>query len=454
MAAENTREIVLDMLLAVERKEAFSHHIARDVLTKYDYLSGQEKAFIKRLFEGTLERRIEMDYFLNQVSSLPAAKMKPLIRNLLRMGSYQILYMDSVPDAAAVSEAVKLAGKRKFHNLKGFVNGVLRKLAADKEQLKLPSEENEPEMYLSVAFSMPLWLVRHFLSLYSYEKTKQIASGLLEARPVTIRFRQSLAEGQKEALIAGFREKGITVGRHPYVEEAYCLTNCENPAALPGYGEGSFVMQDASSMLAVMAAGIKPGDFVLDMCAAPGGKTLLAAEYAGEKGRVWARDISEQKVSLIEENVKRMGLTNVEIKVWDATKPDPAMQDGADVVIADVPCSGLGVIGRKNDIKYRQTPEAVKEIAALQKEIVRQACASVKPGGVLLYSTCTINPVENEDMADWICREFGYTLDSLTAFLPNMPETKTAEKGYLQLLPGVHDTDGFFFARLVKGKNG
>ncbi len=454
MAAENTREIVLDMLLAVERKETFSHHIVRDVLTKYDYLSGQEKAFIKRMFEGTLERRMEIDYYINQVSSLPVSKMKPLIRNLLRMGSYQILYMDSVPDAAAVSEAVKLAGKRRFFNLKGFVNGVLRKLSAGKEQLKLPSKENEPEEYLSVAFSMPLWLTRHFLSLYSYDKTKRIAEGLLEARPVTIRFRQSLMDEQIEALIAGFREKGITVCRHPFVEEAYYLENCENPAMLPGYGEGCFTMQDASSMLAVMAAGIKPGDSVLDVCAAPGGKTLLAAEYAGNKGRVWARDISERKVSLIEENVKRMGLSNVEIKVWDAARPDPVMQDRADVVIADVPCSGLGVIGRKNDIKYRQTPEAIKEIAALQKEIVRQACACVKPGGVLLYSTCTINPVENEDMADWICRKFGYTLDSLTAFLPDMPEIKTAEKGYLQLLPGIHDTDGFFFARLVKSKNG
>lgn len=451
MAAENTREIVLDMLLAVEREEAFSHYIVRDVLIKFDYLSGQEKAFIKRLFEGTLERRIEMDYYLNQVSSLPVLKMKPLIRNLLRMGSYQILYMDSVPDAAAVSEAVKLAGKRKFQNLKGFVNGVLRKLSVSKEQLKLPSEENEPKEYLSVAFSMPVWLTSHFLALYPYETTKKIAAGLLAARPVTIRFRQSLTKGQKEVLIAGFRERGITVYRHPFVEEAYCLENCENPAMLPGYGEGSFTMQDASSMLAVRAAGIKPGDFVLDVCAAPGGKTLLAAEYAGEKGKVLARDVSEQKVSLIEENVRRMGLSNVEMGVWDATRPDPLLQERADVVIADVPCSGLGVIGRKSDIKYRQTPDAVREIVVLQKEIIRQACTYVKPGGVLLYSTCTINPVENEEMADWICSKFGYTLDSLSAFLPDMPKTKTAEKGYMQLLPGIHETDGFFFARLVKG---
>lgn len=462
MAEINGRETVLDMLLMVEREEEYSHRMIKDVLTKYDYLTGQEKAFIKRLFEGTIERRTELDYLLNQFSSVPVKKMKPLIRNLLRMSAYQILYMDGVPDAAVVNEAVKLAAKRKFHTLKGFVNGVLRKLSAEKDNLPMPSEEKEPKKYLSVTYSMPEWIVEHFLKSYSYEETKQILEGLLQVRPVTIRFKHSLSEDEKEKLLAAFAEKGVQVKKHPLTEQpvtghllteaAYYLENCENIAALPGFLEGSFTVQDASSMLAVEAAGIKPGDKVLDICAAPGGKSMLAAEYAGGSGQVEARDVSDYKVSLIEENKARMQCTTIQTKVWDGTVPDGTAVEGADVVLADVPCTGLGVMGKKRDIKYRQKEEALTEITLLQKEIIRQAVSYVKPGGTLLYSTCTINPLENEKMAEWILQEFPVKAEDLSEAVKGLPHCETAEKGYVQLLPGVHDTDGFFFAKFKKNK--
>lgn len=433
MAAVNTREIVLDMLLMVEREEEYSHRIIRSVLDKYDYLSGQEKAFMKRLFEGCIERRLELDYHINRFASMPVKKMKPLIRCLLRMGTYQILYMDSVPDAAAVSEAVKLAGKRKFRNLSGFVNGILRKVAANKTELSLPDKGKAPKEYLSVNYSMPEWIVEHFLLTYSFEETEQILKGLMDIRPVCIRFAGRLGEEEREAVRKEMEQTGVEICKHPEVAEAYYLKNCDNIAVLAGYEEGAFTVQDASSMMAVAAAGIKEGDYVLDICAAPGGKSMLAAEYAGVSGCVDARDVSEFKVSMIEENVERMGLANVSVKVWDARIADETITEKADVVIADVPCSGLGVMGKKRDIKYRQKPEAMEEIIKLQKEIVKNAVSYVKKGGVLLYSTCTINPAENEEMAEWICREFSFTKESAT-----------------QLLPGVHDTDGFFFARLRK----
>lgn len=447
---ENTREIVLDMLLMVEREEEYSHRIIRDVLTKYDYLTVQEKAFIKRLFEGTLERKTELDYYLNTISSVPVHKMKPLIRCLLRMSAYQILYMDAVPDAAAANEAVKLAAKRKFHNLKGFVNGVLRKLASTKGELELPDEQKEPDRYLSVAYSMPDWLVAHFKKSYDYKETKQLLNGLLSVKPVTIRFSASYSVQDKEDMIKKIRESGVTVREHAYVKQAYYLENCDNITELPGFAEGAFTVQDASSMLAVAAAGIKPGDMVLDVCAAPGGKSLLAAEYTGVDGHVEARDVSEYKTAQIEENVARMGQANVSVKVWDATVSDKEAFQSADVVLVDVPCSGLGVMGKKRDIKYRQKPESLVSITELQKEILTQVSSYVKPGGILLYSTCTINPAENEEMTGWMCDELGFTPEPLTEFLPaNLPQS-TAEKGYLQLLPHIHDTDGFFFARLKK----
>ncbi len=448
MASENTREIVLDMLLSVDNEETYSHRIIRDVLSKYDYLSGQEKAFMKRLFEGTIERRIELDYILNTVSSVPVKKMKPLIRNLLRMSTYQILYMDGVPNAAAVSEAVKLAGKRKFVNLKGFVNGILRKLA-NGYQVSMPDEKKEPVCYLSVTYSMPEWIVKHFLNSYSYAEVKALLETLLAVRPVTIRF-APMPQTDKEALIKEMQAEGVEVKEHPYVKEACYLYNCENMAALPGFYEGKFTVQDASSMLAVSAAGIKEGDKVLDICAAPGGKSMLAAAYAGENGLVEARDVSDIKVEGIEENIERMGLSNIRTRVFDATVADASMQEWADVVLADVPCSGLGVMGKKRDIKYRQKEESLTQIVSLQKEILKQAVNYVKPGGTLLFSTCTINPSENEEMVTFIHKELGLVPDSVEGYVKGLPGTETARKGYLQLLPHVHDTDGFFFARFRK----
>lgn len=431
MGAVNDREIVLDMLLLIEKQEAFSNQLIKDVLNKYDYLSGQEKGFIKRLFEGTLERQIELDYDLNQISSVPVKKMKPLIRSLLRMSAYQILFMDGVPDAAAVSEAVKLTGKRKFQNLKGYVNGVLRNLTTNKDMLKTPDEKSEPLQYLSVVYSMPEWIVQHFLSIYSYEETKNLLEGLLKVRPVCIRFSNRLTDKEKEALIEAYAQKNVNVRRHPFIHDAYYLENSENIATLPGFSEGCFTVQDASSMAAVDAADIKPGDLVLDICAAPGGKTMLAAEYTGDNGQVISRDVSLYKTSLIEENITRMKLRNVIVQVWDAKVPDEAMQNRADVVLADVPCSGLGVMGRKRDIKYRLKPEALQEILVLQKEILSQSVPYVKPGGTLLFSTCTINPDENEKTADWICKEYDFIKEK-----------------EMQLLPNYQDTDGFYFAKL------
>lgn len=451
MASENTREIVLDMLLSIEREEEYSHRLVGQVLTKYNYLEAREKAFIKRLFEGTLERRIELDYRLDGISSVPVRKMKPLIRNLLRMSTYQLLYMDSVPDAAAVNEAVRLAGKRGFSNLKGFVNGVLRKFSADKTTVKLPSEQAEPKKYLSVTYSVPEWMAEHFLKIYSYDETKALLEGLLHIRPVMIRFASGIFDKERENCIRDMEQTGVKVSRHAWVKEARYLHNCENIALLPGFAQGLFTVQDASSMLAVAAAGIKRGDKVLDLCAAPGGKTLLAAEYAGPTGSVEARDISPRRMERMEENLNRMGLSNVSLKLWDGAKRDDHAVESADVVLADVPCSGLGVMGRKRDIKYRQTKEGMAALVSLQREILRQAADYVKPGGTILYSTCTINPKENEEQADWLCEEFGFVRESMASFLPaDLPHADTIEDGFLQLLPHLHDTDGFFFARLKK----
>lgn len=443
-----TRELVLDLLLEWEKTDAFSHQLIRQVLDKYDYLSGQEKSFMKRLAEGTLERQIELDYVLNQFSSVPVKKMKPLIRNLLRMSVYQILYMDGIPDAAAVSEAVKLANKRKFTNLKGFVNGVLRNISKSKTQITYPAKEKDLKNYLSVKYSMPLWLVEYFMTNYGQELAEQILEGLLQVRPVTVRVSGKLSEAEKENWLSQVAESGVKVETHPYLPNAYLLSQLEGIGNLPGYDEGYFVVQDVSSMLAVEAAGVKEGDFVVDLCAAPGGKTMYCAEKAGQSGFVQSRDLTDYKVNQIWDNVQRMGLSQVEAIVWDAREFDKTLNQRADVVIADLPCSGLGVMGKKRDIKYRMSKEGMDSLVQLQKEILTTAVRYVKPGGVLLYSTCTIHHKENEEMAKWVEENFDFTLEDMTPYLPQMPHMETAKEGFLQLFPKVHETDGFFFARL------
>lgn len=427
--AENTREIVLDTLLEMERSKVYSHQLIKAVLDKYDYLDVQEKRFIKRLTEGCVERKIELDYYLNHFSTVPVIKMKPLIRCLMRMGVYQILFMDSVPDSAACNEAVKLANKRKFTNLKGFVNGVLRKIAANKEQLPLPDRRKNELQFLSVKYSVPEWMVSLWLETYDADTVEKILEAVLKIHPVSVRFRTTLTQEERDAYIEMWQKHGVTVNANTTLPYIYTLENVDGIAGLEGFAEGMFTVQDVSSALSVEAAGIQTTDLCVDVCAAPGGKTLLAAEKAA---RVISRDVSEYKLDFIRENCERMGLLDkVEIQVWDATVKDEALKEKADVVLMDVPCSGLGVLGKKRDIKYNVSPESMESLNELQKQIVDSCWEYVKKGGTLLYSTCTIHKKENEDMSKWICENYPFVLEE--------------ER---QILPGITEADGFYYARL------
>ena len=447
----NLRQLVMEMLLAVtvqhdDRPMEYSHVIIRDVLNKYNYLSGQEKAFMKRLFEGTLERMIELDYCIDQYSKVKVQKMKPVIRTIMRMSVYQILYMDSVPDSAACNEAAKLAGKKGFSTLKGFVNGVLRTIVREKEQIPYPDRKKDFALYLSVTYSMPMWIVTMWLEQLGEEKTEKLLQGLLAEHPVTIRVRDESVEKIEKAL----QSQGGTMEKQSYLPYAYRIAKTDDISRLPGYEEGAFVIQDVSSMLAVEALGIKPDMKILDICAAPGGKSMLAADKLAGTGKVEARDISEYKVMLMQENFDRCRLQNVEAVCQDATQKDERWMGQADIVIADVPCSGLGVIGKKRDIKYKMTPEAIQEIIALQEQILEQAVSYVKPQGLLLFSTCTINREENEAHLELLKNKYNMTPVSLDDTLPEILHSETTKQGYLQLLPGVHDTDGFFISVLKK----
>ncbi len=451
----NVRELVLDMLLQMEAEGTYSNLLIRDVLDKHDYLDGKEKAFIKRVTEGTVERRIQLDHVLDAYSRVPAGKMKPLIRCLLRMSVYQLLFMDGVPDAAVCNEAVKLASKRKFGQLKGFVNGVLRNIARKKETIGeiYPDREKEPLRYLSVVYSMPEFLVSMWIDAYGAERTERMLDAMLAVHPVTIRVKQEVREGKHggtEKLLDRMREAGIVAQPHPYLDYAYSLTHLEGVRKVPGFEEGLFTVQDVSSMLAVECAGIREGDLVLDVCAAPGGKGTHAAELLKGTGKVLCRDISEEKAALVRENAMRLGLANVETEVFDGTVYDASLLERADVVLADLPCSGLGILGKKRDIKYNITLEGLQELPKLQKQLLDTVWRYVKPQGTLVYSTCTVRREENEEIVQWFLENYPFEPEDIRGFLGNVPESGTEGNGCLQLLPGVHETDGFFIARFVR----
>ena len=462
----NEREIVLAVLLEVTENGQFSHIILRDVLSKYQYLEKRERAFITRVTEGTLEHMIEIDYILDRFSKVKVKKMKPVIRGILRSAVYQLKYMDSVPDRAVCNEAVKLAVRKGFSGLKGYVNGVLRSVARGLDDVQYPGEKMEE---LSVRYSCPKWILDLWGRTYGTEVIEKMLNDFQQEKPVTIRC--CLNRISPDRLRERLESEGITVEKHPYLPYAFQISGYDYLNDLAAFQEGLFTVQDISSMLVAEIASPEAGAQVIDVCAAPGGKALHTAEklymekaqlFKDENpqknrtaGHVEARDLTEGKVELIRENIERTGLTNISAVCRDASVPDRDAEGRADLVIADLPCSGLGVIGKKPDLKYKASPEGIDSLVRLQQKILSCAQSYVKPGGTLIYSTCTVNPGENIDNVHWFLQQYPeFSPDDIRdRICPELRES-VVEKGCIQLLPGVHKSDGFFIARLVRNHGG
>ena len=442
----NLREIILGVLMKITEEEAYSHIALREVLEQYQYLDKRDRAFISRVSEGTLEYMLELDYIIECFSKVPVYNMKPLIRNLLRMSVYQIKYMDAVPDSAVVNEAVKIAQKRGFYNLKGFVNAVLRSVIRGLGDVVYPDPEKDPEQYLSVTYSIPVWILRKWFEQFSFDTVEKICRSFHERKGTCVRC--DLDKASLEEIIADLESQNITVRRHPYLDYALVISDYNYLQAVSAFKKGWITVQDVSSMLVAEIAAPNWGDYCLDVCAAPGGKALHLAHKLQGSGYVEARDISEYKVGLMQENIERTGAINMRALVRDATIPDDDMEQRADIVIADVPCSGFGVIGKKQDIKYKMTEARQAELIRLQRKILHVVSSYVKPNGVLIYSTCTIGADENQKNLQWFLNYFPFRLESIDSYICEELRSRTTAGGYIQLLPGVHDSDGFFIARL------
>lgn len=434
------RELALDILMEILEKDGYSHVVLNQALSKYQYLEKSERAFISRVTEGTLEYLIQIDYIINLYSKVKVKKMKPLIRTLLRMSVYQIFYMDRIPDSAVCNEAVKLAVKRKFQGLKGFVNGVLRSIAREKEQIRFPAD--------AIRYSVPEWMIEMWQKSYDVETVRVMLEAFLKDSKLTVRC--NLDQASLEEIRKSLENQGVTVTETEYAEDMMYLEQFDYLESLEAFQKGWIQVQDVSSGFVGRAADPAPGAVILDVCGAPGGKSLHLADLLKGTGHVEVRDLTEYKVRLIQDNIDRSGFRNIEARVWDALELDEESVEKADIVIADLPCSGLGIIGKKPDIKHKMTPEKLAELAALQREILSVVHQYVKPGGKLIYSTCTIDRQENEENASWFLEHFPFEPMNIEGKLGEKLKEGSMKNGQIQLLPGIHPCDGFFIAAFQK----
>lgn len=448
MAQINPRELVVDILLKVEKEDVFANEVISNVLKINQFIPKQTRAFMNKVAEGTVENQIRLDYIINQFSKTKVNKLKPLIRVLLRMSVYQMMYLDRVPDSAVCDEAVKIARKKGFHNLTGFVNGVLRNISRKKDSIVYPEEKENKILSWSITYSMPEWLVEKFIKDFGEEKAKQILEAFTKERDTCIRVNTNRISKEecREKLI----KEQVTVYDGIYAKDSLRIQDYDYLSGLASFQEGDFNVQDESSQLVGEIANVKENSMVLDLCSAPGGKTLHIANELKGTGLVIARDLTQKKIEYILENVKRMGYENIKAEVFDALTFDETLREKADLVIADLPCSGLGILGRKKDIKYKVSKEQLLELKKMQRKMLELASGYVKKGGYLIYSTCTINPEENLLNYQYIKEQLPFDPVDVSGQLPKALQCETTKEGYLQLLPGIHSCDGFFLSKFQK----
>lgn len=429
------RNTALKALCRIEEEDAFSN-IAIDRELSASGLDIRDRAFASRLFYGVLERKITLDHCIEKYSKLPMGKISADVLNILRLGIYQLLFLKSVPDNAAVNESVKLVSEVRKTSAKGFVNAILRSFLRDGKKIALPSAANECK-YLSVKYSCPAPLIKKWIGEYGRENTQEILKASLKTPPVFIRVNTQKTD--VKTLAGKFFEKGVKVLKSTDCDNCLVISNSGGIENLPEYKNGLFYVQDLASQLLCGLIAPKPGETVLDMCAAPGGKTFTLAQLMNNSGAVHAFDIHPNRVKLIADGAKRLGLSCVKAAVNNAAAANE-MIPSADKVLCDVPCSGFGVIRRKPEIKYKSI-DSFETLYKIQADILNASAKYVKPGGRLIYSTCTLSRRENELAAEM--------------FLKNNPDFSPCEIiGYNDykhtFLPVEFNSDGFFTAMFIK----
>ena len=424
---DNNRRTAYHTLMDVETKNAYSNIAINHQIILH---KPNNVPFVRELTYGVLENKMLLDYIIDSLIPRDVSKLKASDLTILRMGIYQLARMESVPEYAAVNESVVLA-KKFSRGREGFINGVLRSYINEKYNIKLPDREDDEVKYLSIKYSYEPWIIRLWLETYDVDFVESLLAAGNETPSVCIRL--NWLKIMKPDLIKELSARGFEVEEGKIASNALHVKG-QGLLDTAFYKDGLFSVQDEACQMVAQMLDPAQGDVVMDMCAAPGGKALSIAERMNNKGTVIASDIYKRRVEIADREAKRLGISIIQTRTWDATRVDSTMVEKADKVLCDVPCSGFGVIRRKPEIKYRKNENEVEALPAKQLAILKASASYVKPGGVLMYCTCTINPYENERVvADFLRKTNSFKVEESKQFMPN-----------------VDGTDGFFICKMRK----
>lgn len=443
---DKARETAMKVLQEVHEKGAYANVALAQALRRTE-LADQDRRFVTELVYGAVKAGGTLDWIMRRYVNRPLGKIPPVIRAILRLGLYQIFYLDKVPPSAACNTAVDLAKKYGHKGVAGFVNAVLRTAVREPEKAAFPRGKGHAMEELALKSQHPLWLVKHWVKAFGFEETARLCEFDNESARLCLRVNTLKTDRQEllqeldrcgaESEASAWTPDGVIVKAHGALD------------ALPPLQEGRAQVQDESSMLVAHVVSPQPGEFILDCCSAPGGKSTHMASLMENKGRIVAGDIYEHKLQRIEENARRLGINIIETLLLDAREAGERFKGQADRVLVDAPCSGLGVLRRKPDARWHKHQEELKALPALQLEILQSAARAVKPGGLLVYSTCTIERAENQAVVEaFLAANKDFALEKTGSYLPCAGSH--SEDEMVQLYPQQDGTDGFFIARMKR----
>jgi 16S rRNA (cytosine967-C5)-methyltransferase len=442
------REVALSTLNRIERNQAYSNLALQKELAANHHLSQLDKAFVTELVYGTIQRLNTLDYAISRCVKQPLHKLDVEVLNLLRLGTYQIFFLDRVPVFAAIHESVELI-KRKKQRLAGFVNAVLRNIQRNGKRL-IQVESGDPIETLAIETSHPRWLIELWIGQYGIEATRKLCLANLERAHQSLRVNTNRIT--REACIERLRKAGLDVRPSTVIPEAIEVVHGTDITTIDAFQEGLVTVQDESSMLVAYCLDASPNQTVLDACAAPGGKTTHIAQFMQDTGRIVACDIHPHKIQLIQNALARLKLSCVHPVACDARQLS-ASEYAFDRILLDAPCSGLGVLRRKPDIKWSKVPDEFTELVRLQKDLLDHMAVLLKPGGVMVYSTCTLHAKENHlQVEQFLLEHPDFELESVRDYVPERVRPLVSERGFLEVQPFDLKSDGFFIARMRRRK--
>lgn len=444
----DARQTALFVLQEAESKKTFIDLALKAALQKYE-LSVRDRALVSQLCCGVMRYLLTLDWLIEKITGRKASKIDPWTRNILRLSFYQLVYLEKIPASAVCFEGVELAKKFSHRGAAKFVNGVLRGYLRKKNEIAFPDIRENALEYLSLKYSFPIWMVKRWIELLGIEEGEKYISSLNMIAPLIIR--TNTLKTNRDELEKILQKEGLIV-KKGFLPESLILKNGKSPADLGSFKKGFFQVQSESSMLVSHLLDPQPGETILDSCSAPGGKTTHLAQLMDNRGKIFGCDIYPHKLKLVGKNARRLGITIIEPLLSDSRRLPDDFKGLMNRALVDAPCSGLGVVRRKPDLKWKRKPEDFQVLSEIQLDLLQEAAKTLKPFGVLVYSVCTNEPEETRKVFNkFLKNNPEFSSCDLTPYLPEaLKDISTAPEGFINLLPSRHNLDGFFIARWEK----